>query len=113
MRKLGLALLFSVLFLFPLTAAVSVELTAGSLSTCAVVLGSAICWGNGATGVLGTGSTDSVGDQVGEMAAITPIKFLDIGSSLRVAQISTGMSSFPSGEHTCVLFTNKKVKNEN
>ena len=48
--------------------------------------GSLKCWGKGATGRLGYGSTDNLGDEAGEMGDALPA--VDLGTGKLCAQVS-------------------------
>ncbi len=77
-----------------------VSISAGSDHTCALFSdGRTTCWGRGADGRLGTGSTSNVGDTEGDMAALGPIS---LGRD--ALAIAAG------GEHTCAVLDNFRVK---
>ena len=59
------------------------------------------CWGNNTHGRLGLGNTNTIGDQSGEMAALTGI---DLGTGRTATAIAAG------GNHTCALLDNASVK---
>jgi alpha-tubulin suppressor-like RCC1 family protein len=85
------------------TGRTAVAISAGDLHTCAVLDdATAKCWGMSSNGRLGTGNTNDLGDDPGEMGdALAPI---DLGNGLGAATVTTG------GEHTCVLLTNTYLK---
>jgi alpha-tubulin suppressor-like RCC1 family protein len=65
------------------------------LSSCALLDdGTVKCWGAGARGVLGTGSTANVGTFMGSMAALQPVNF---GTGLKAKAITSGF------HEVCVL----------
>jgi uncharacterized membrane protein len=80
-----------------------VAISAGNLHTCALLDNATVkCWGMSSNGRLGTGNTNDLGDDPGEMGdALAPI---DLGNGLGAAAVTTG------GEHTCVLLTNTYLK---
>ena len=59
------------------------------------------CWGSNQHGRLGLGHKNSIGDQSGEMAALTGI---DLGTGRTATAIAAG------GNHTCALLDNASVK---
>jgi len=59
------------------------------------------CWGSNQHGRLGLGNNNSIGDQSGEMAALTGI---DLGTGRTATAIAAG------GNHTCALLDNAAVK---
>jgi len=60
------------------------------------------CWGYGAVGAIGSGSTASRGDNAGEMGdALTPV---DLGSGRTATMIAVGSN------HSCALLDNATVK---
>jgi len=59
------------------------------------------CWGSNQHGRLGLGNNNSIGDQSGEMAALTGI---DLGTGRTATAIAAG------GNHTCALLDNASVK---
>lgn len=76
------------------------SVSAGAFHTCAVLNTHAVkCWGFNAYGQLGQDSTDSLGDDAGEMAALSPI---ELGSS--ALAVAAGTS------HTCALLATHTVK---
>jgi alpha-tubulin suppressor-like RCC1 family protein len=68
-------------------------LTAGFAHTCALLVSGAVtCWGDGFFGQLGTGSTDAVGDEPGELSAAPALAF------------AGGVRALAAGrDHTCAL----------
>lgn len=84
----------------------AIDLGAGSIATliasgaghvCAVFNDKSVkCWGAGYFGQLGNGTTNNVGDDVGEMAQLGPV---DLGSK-NILQVSLGAN------HTCAKFDN-------
>ncbi len=78
-------------------------ITAGAQHTCALLdNGSVKCWGRGASGQLGYGSTQTRGDEPNEMGdSLAAIAF---GSGQSARAISAGAN------HTCALLTNYTVK---
>ncbi len=76
--------------------------TTGPNHTCALLDNGAVkCWGAGASGRLGQGSTATLGDQAGEMAALQPI---DLGAGRTATAVVAGAS------YTCALLDNGTVK---
>ncbi len=85
------------------TGRTAVAITASNGHTCARLdNGSVKCWGSGVNGRLGTGATDSRGDQPGEMG--DALAALDLGTGRTSLAISAG------GQHTCALLDNGSVK---
>ena len=86
----------------------SVEaLSAGSGFTCALLVAGdgakqVKCWGNNASGQLGQGHTNNLGDGANEMGANLPAINLGVGRTPQA--IATGSS------HACALLDNGKVK---
>jgi alpha-tubulin suppressor-like RCC1 family protein len=80
-----------------------VQVSAGGYHTCALFeSGRVKCWGYAHEGPVGQGKwNDNIGDERGELAE-TP--FIDLGTRLRVAQISAG------AQHVCAIFSNRAVK---
>ena len=77
-------------------------ISAGASHTCAVLDdGSVKCWGSNASGQLGQGSTATLGDEPGEMAALAPV---DLGAGRTAVTISAGEL------HTCALLDDATVK---
>lgn len=75
------------------------QIAAGDVHTCALLIdGNVRCWGNGSSGQLGYGNTETIGDnEVPAYAGDVPI-----GSP--VLQIAAG------GEHTCALLDGGQVR---
>ena len=78
-------------------------IAAGEAHTCAILDNGAIrCWGFGGNGRLGTGSTDSVGNDPGETpGSVAPV---DLGPGRVGRAISVGFS------HTCALLDDASVR---
>jgi alpha-tubulin suppressor-like RCC1 family protein len=78
-------------------------LSSGDAHTCAILDNNSVkCWGNGADGRLGNGTTSDIGDSSGEM-----------GNALNAISLGTGRTanSISAGEaHTCALLDNATVK---
>ncbi len=75
------------------------SVTAGFGHTCALLTdGRVACWGDGFYGQLGYGSTATIGNAPGEVAAITPIQF-----PASVAELTAGR------DHTCAKLTTGSV----
>jgi alpha-tubulin suppressor-like RCC1 family protein len=75
------------------------HIAAGKEHTCALLHGGGVrCWGAGANGRLGTGSTASIGDDE------TPATIPDIAVGGRAVQITAG------AEHTCALLDTGSVR---
>ena len=71
----------------------AVAIAAGSHHTCALLVGGLVkCWGKGTNGQLGQDSTSTLGDQPGEMAALTPV---------RLNSSAIGIAA--GSEHSCAL----------
>ncbi|WAS95869.1 DUF4215 domain-containing protein [Nannocystis punicea] len=85
------------------TGATATRISAGSMHTCAVLVGGAVkCWGRGEYGRLGSGSTANKGDQPGEMGdALLPV---DLGAGQTAVDVDTGNTL------TCALLTGGRVK---
>ncbi len=78
------------------------SISTGGAHSCAVLpTGRVKCWGSGANGRLGQGSTASLGDAAGEMAALPPV---DLGAGRTATAVTTG------GAHTCALLDDATVK---
>ena len=76
-------------------------ISAGTDHTCAILdNGSVLCWGNGANGRLGYGSTSNVGD-VQTPASVGPV---DLGPGRTAVAISAG------GAHTCASLDDGSVR---
>ncbi|CAE7632291.1 UVR8, partial [Symbiodinium necroappetens] len=70
--------------------------------SCAILQDASLkCWGSGAYGTLGQGSTDDLGDEPNEMG--DNLRPINIGS-LRVLQVGVG------GWHTCALFDDDSTR---
>ena len=81
----------------------AVALTAGGQHTCALLdNASAVCWGLGATGRLGTGAEDDIGNDAGEMG--DALVAVPLGSGRTAVAVSAG------GSHTCALLDNGALK---
>jgi|LWDU01.1.fsa_nt_gi alpha-tubulin suppressor-like RCC1 family protein len=77
--------------------------SAGKKYTCALLDDASVkCWGVGAVGQLGLGSTTSLGDASGEMG--NNLAAIDLGSGRSATAISAGYS------HTCALLDDASVK---
>ncbi|MGA1149283.1 MAG: fibronectin type III domain-containing protein, partial [Ilumatobacteraceae bacterium] len=78
-------------------------LAAGGSHTCALRdTNDVVCWGVGATGRLGTGSEDDVGDAAGEMgSALTPVP---LGTGRTALALSAGAA------HTCAVLDDFSMK---
>eukprot|EP00004_Rigifila_ramosa_P000590 TRINITY_DN1060_c0_g1_i6.p1 TRINITY_DN1060_c0_g1~~TRINITY_DN1060_c0_g1_i6.p1 ORF type:complete len:2311 (-),score=422.95 TRINITY_DN1060_c0_g1_i6:14-6157(-) len=75
------------------------ELRVGYSVVCVIyVIGTAACWGDGTHGMLGTGATDLIGDDLGEM----PPELMKVGFET-VIDIGVGADS------TCVLFATGRI----
>ena len=76
-------------------------LDAGAAHSCALVAGAAVrCWGFGAIGQLGYGSTATIGDDE-TPAAVAP---LDLGAGRTAKAVAAG------GHHTCALLDDASVR---
>jgi len=76
-------------------------ISAGNEHTCALLAdGSVKCWGRNNDGQLGIGTTESMGDGAGELAALTAV---DLGTGRTAVAIDAGW-------HTCALLDNGGVK---
>jgi hypothetical protein len=78
-------------------------ISVGAAHTCVIRdLNDVVCWGVGATGRLGTGAEDDIGDGAGEMgAALTAVP---LGAGRTAVALSAGRL------HTCVVLDNNTVK---
>jgi alpha-tubulin suppressor-like RCC1 family protein len=78
-------------------------ISVGAAHTCVIRdLNDVVCWGVGATGRLGTGAEDDIGDGAGEMgAALTAVP---LGAARTAVALSAGRL------HTCVVLDNNTVK---
>ena len=78
------------------------SLSTGAAHSCAILpTGRVKCWGSGANGRLGQGSTSSLGDAAGEMAALPPV---DLGAGRTATAVTAGAA------HTCALLDDATVK---
>ena len=64
-------------------------------------IGGVRCWGQNTQGQLLIGSTANIGDNAGEMAALTDI---NLGTSVTASSISVGYF------HACAITTSKRIK---
>src|SRR4249919_3193349 len=79
----------------------AVAISAGGNQTCAILdNGRVRCWGFNGSGQLGTGNTNSVGDDEAP-GSVPPV---DLGAGRRALAISAG------GDHTCALLDNGDVR---
>jgi alpha-tubulin suppressor-like RCC1 family protein len=70
---------------------------------CAILTGGALkCWGQGTFGALGTGNSDSLGDEPGEMG--DNLKVIDVGKGRTVAQVATAVWT------TCAVLDDASAK---
>ncbi|MCB9373666.1 MAG: hypothetical protein H6518_12980 [Microthrixaceae bacterium] len=77
--------------------------SAGLLHTCALLDGGQVkCWGGNGSGRLGIGSSDTRGDQAGEMGDALPTVALGTGR--------TAIAITAAGVHTCALLDDGRVK---
>ena len=78
-------------------------ITAGAAHTCALRdTNDVVCWGVGATGRLGSGAENDIGNQAGEMgAALVPVA---LGTGRTAVALSAGAS------HTCAVLDNATAK---
>ena len=75
----------------------------GTSHTCALLDNSTVkCWGYGAVGAIGSGSTESRGDNSGEMG--DALLAIDLGSGRTATMIAVGSN------HSCALLDNATVK---
>ena len=78
-------------------------ISVGSAHTCVISdLNDVVCWGVGATGRLGTGAEDDIGDGAGEMGA--GLTAVPLGAGRTAVAVSAGAT------HTCVVLDNNTVK---
>lgn len=78
-------------------------IAAGEAHTCAILDNGAVrCWGFGGNGRLGTGGTDSVGNDPGETPASVPP--VDLGPGRLGRALSVGFS------HTCALLDDASIR---
>ncbi|MBI2521823.1 MAG: hypothetical protein HYV97_15515 [Bdellovibrio sp.] len=80
----------------------AIQFSVGTYSVCARLdNGTVKCWGYNPYGNLGQGHTNNLGDQVGEMAALTPV---DLGTGLTAKYVCT------NNYHACAITNNDKIK---
>ena len=78
-------------------------ISVGAAHTCVIRdLNDVVCWGVGATGRLGTGAEDDIGDGAGEMGA--GLTAVPLGAGRTAVALSAGAT------HTCVVLDNNTVK---
>jgi alpha-tubulin suppressor-like RCC1 family protein len=78
-------------------------IAAGDYHTCAILDNSSIkCWGNNASGQLGLGNTDNLGDAGSEMG--DDLDAVDLGSGRTATAIAGG------GSHSCAILDNSAIK---
>jgi alpha-tubulin suppressor-like RCC1 family protein len=78
-------------------------IAAGGNHTCAILDNSSIkCWGYNASGQLGLGNTNSLGDAGSEMG--DNLDTVDLGSGITATAIAAG------GNHTCAIIDNSSIK---
>ena len=76
------------------------SLSAGGHHTCAILVGVGVkCWGNGTYGQLGYDSTDSRGDEAGDMANLTTVNLT-----------ASAIAITAGHRHTCVILVGGDVK---
>ncbi len=79
------------------------SISAGAAHTCALLDNATVkCWGYGAVGALGYGSTANKGDSTGQMGDSLPA--VALGAGRTALQISVG------SQHSCALLDNYSVK---
>ncbi len=79
------------------------SISAGAAHTCALLDNATVkCWGYGAVGALGYGSTANKGDSTGQMGDLLPA--VALGTGRTALQISVG------SQHSCALLDNYSVK---
>ena len=85
------------------TGRTAVAISAGDLHTCALLDNATVkCWGSAGNGRLGTGDTNDLGDDPGEMGdVLLPI---NLGTGVSAIAVAAG------GSHTCVLLNTAAVK---
>jgi len=84
------------------TGRTATAIAAGGYHTCAILDNASVkCWGENAEGQLGIGTTADMGNQSGEMAALTGI---DLGTG----RTATAIASIR--DHTCAILDNASVK---
>ena len=70
---------------------------------CAILGGGALkCWGQGTFGALGTGNSESLGDEPGEMGDL--LKVIDLGKDRTVTQVATAVWT------TCAVLDDQSAK---
>ena len=80
----------------------AIAVSTGSYHTCAILdTGDLKCWGANSNGQLGYDSTDSKGDEAGEMAALAAV---NLGANRTAIAVSTGSS------HTCAILDTGDLK---
>ena len=85
------------------TGRTAVALSAGATHTCAVLdNATAKCWGDGASGRLGTGALENLGDQPGELG--DSLSAISLGTGRTVRAIVAGAS------HTCAVLDDATLK---
>ena len=78
-------------------------ISVGAAHTCVIRdLNDVVCWGVGATGRLGTGAEDDIGDGAGEMGA--GLTAVPLGAGRTAVAVSAGAT------HTCAVLDNITVK---
>ncbi|MEO1055868.1 MAG: hypothetical protein AAFY28_03045 [Actinomycetota bacterium] len=81
----------------------AVAIAAGGDHTCALLNDTTLrCWGRGSNGQLGSGSSDDIGDDPGEMGDSLPA--VDLGSGRRTVSFAVG------GSHNCAILDNDDLK---
>ena len=85
----------------------AVQVSAGKVSTCVLFASGGVrCFGSGARGRLGSGSTFNIGD-TGGPSAMTTVAYIPFAQpAIRATQVSVSKST----HHTCVLFQNGGVR---
>ena len=79
------------------------SISAGASHTCALLDNATVkCWGYGAVGALGYGSTANKGDSTGQMGDLLPA--VALGTGRTALQITVG------SQHSCALLDNYSVK---
>ncbi|MFM7900094.1 MAG: hypothetical protein ACKO97_14165, partial [Actinomycetota bacterium] len=79
------------------------SISSGTSHTCALLDNNTVkCWGNGASGRLGSGATTSLGDAAGEMG--DNLVAVDLGTGRTAKAISVGDA------HSCAVLDNNTVK---
>jgi alpha-tubulin suppressor-like RCC1 family protein len=86
---------------------VAIDITAGRDFSCAVLTtGEVKCWGNNASGQLGNGGFDNVGDNTGEVpTTVVPSVALPISD-----RFFTALGVFAGGVHACALTDNEGLR---